>query len=193
MERFDLRGKFHTIEELEATRLRLARKANRRLRALEKAGYDYYAYDVATLYTERTRDSKRFSENKKLKMSKEALVHEIDALLTFLNSKSSTVKGQKTIEDNKISAFRKKGYDVDSPRELFNFFDSAVYNDLANRKGITSDELVDFYLRNKESGTTEDAIYEALEKFRSQEIVGVDELFSETGLSILDERVTNKN
>ena len=94
----DLRGGFYTIEELEALRRKYAKRANQRLLRLERAGLNYYAYDRAMLYLERTRKSKRFSESRGFKGNKQALLRELDSLTTFLNSRTSTVSGQRSIE-----------------------------------------------------------------------------------------------
>ena len=82
---------FKTAAELNAQRLRLARIANRRLRALESAGRDYWAYDRATNYTQRSRGTNRYSQKKEWNGSIEGLKQELEELIAFLNSKTGDV------------------------------------------------------------------------------------------------------
>lgn len=171
------------VTDLQETRLRLAKTANRRLRSLEKAGLDYYAYDVATLYTQSTRGRNRFSESRTALTDIKSLLNEISKLNTFLNSKSSTIRGQRSIQQNKINAFKNKGYSMENPRELYNFFESEQFK---NAKGITSDFLVDYFLRGREKGVDEQELYDALDRFNESETMGADELFNEVGLNILE-------
>lgn len=182
----DTRG--FNLQQLNDLRLTLARKANRRLRALEKANLDYYAYDVATLYTRQTRNSNRFSEKKNMYTNIEAVLNEISRIEQFLNSKSSTVKGQRDIQRRREQAFKDKGYDMSgmTPRQLTNFFESSAFK---NAKGVSSDFLVDYFLRGLEEGVEEETLYKALEEFNESETQGADELFNEVGLSILDAKV----
>lgn len=83
------------------------KKANSRLRRLEKSGYDYYAYDIAKHYINTQLGTQYYSirniedkyDLRLLKMS----------LKRFLSSVSSTVSGQKKLEKKRLKAFEEKG------------------------------------------------------------------------------------
>lgn len=180
----DLRGRFYTINELESMRRKYAKRANQRLLRLERAGMDYYAYDRAMLYLERTRGKNRFSESKKYQGSKQGLLRELDALTTFLGSKSSTVKGQKEIQKARTETFRAKGYSIEQNERLFyNFLSSSAYKKLANSR-IPSDILIEFYTKARDAGKSLGEIYTELDKFAKGAISGVDALFKKFGIKI---------
>ena len=179
----DLRGRFYTIEELEALRRKYAKRANQRLLRLERAGLDYYAYDRAMLYLERTRKTTRFSESKTFKGNKQALLRELDSLTTFLSSRTSTVAGQRSIEREKIKSFENKGYNVGDPRQFFNFLSSSAYKTLANSK-IPSEILIEFLTKSRDAGKSLGQIYGELEKFKTGAVSGVDTLFKKFGISM---------
>lgn len=191
----DLRGEFHTVEELQEIRLKYARIANKRLRALEKADMTVYAYDVATLYTQRTRGTKRFSESRKALENPQSLMREIDQLTTFLNMQTSTVRGQRQLEKQKMRAFEKKlGAEIPDKKEFWNFLSSNVFQQLRHARRGDSNYFVDFYVRAKEKGWNNQKIYDALEQYRKGEIQGIDELFDEAKLSFIkgNKRANNK-
>lgn len=194
----DLRGEFHTVEELQSIRLKYAKIANARLRSLERAGRDVFAYDVATRYTGRTRNSKRFSESKKFSENPRDLMRDIDALTQFLNSQTSTVRGQKKLENEKINNFEKKlGVSIPDKREFWNFLSGSSFQDLRGSRKGDSNYFVDFYVRSKEEGYSLDEINQALDEYRRGEVKGIDELFNQTGLSFIEgntnAKVLNRN
>lgn len=194
----DLRGEFHTVEELQSIRLRYAKIANVRLRSLERAGRDVFAYDVATRYTSRTRNSKRFSESKKFSENPRDLMRDIDVLTQFLNSQTSTIRGQKKLENEKINNFEKKlGVSIPDKREFWNFLSGSSFQDLRGARKGDSNYFVDFYVRSKEVGYSLDEINQALDDYRRGEVKGIDELFNKTGLSFIEgntnAKVLNRN
>ncbi|HBV82331.1 MAG TPA: hypothetical protein DEB74_05965 [Lachnospiraceae bacterium] len=102
---------------LSAALKQYAKKANSRLLRLEKAGYDYYAYDVATSYTMDVFGTNRYSARIKGR-DKHDIREEILSIYQFLNNKTSTVKGQKELERSRIERFVEKGViSEDMPRD----------------------------------------------------------------------------
>lgn len=189
----DLRGEFHTVEELQSIRLKYAKIANARLRSLERAERDVYAYDVATRYTERTRKSKRFSEAKKFSKNPRDLMRDIDALTQFLNSQTSTVRGQKKLENKKINSFEKKlEVTIPNKREFWNFLSGNSFQNLRGARKGDSNYFVDFYVRSKEEGYSLADINKALDEYRRGEVKGIDELFNKTGLSFIEDNTNAK-
>lgn len=177
---------FKTAAELNTERLRLARIANRRLRALEAAGRDYWAYDRAVNYTQRSRGSNRYSQKKEWNGSIEGLKQELEELISFLNSKTSTVSGSKSVENQIITKHKSKGRVLSDPQAYFNFLQSDMYKKLAN-KYISSEKLQDYFDRRVEDGDTQEEIDNALQDFLNDEIHDVSELFEDAGYSLLDE------
>lgn len=77
-------------EELQKENRKLAKLANSRLRALEKAGLDMFAYDRAITYLE-TQGRKRFSSVLAPQSDYKGMVEQLSELVSFINSKTSTV------------------------------------------------------------------------------------------------------
>lgn len=87
--------------ELFALEKVLARRANERMRSLEKAGLESSpAYRQAAAYLE-TKDRKRFSENKLTKS-------ELFALRGFLGSSTSTLRGAREATQRSIDTLRER-------------------------------------------------------------------------------------
>ena len=177
---------FKTAAELNTQRLKLARIANRRLRELEAAGRDYWAYDRATDYTQRSRGSNRYSQKKEWNGTVEGLKQELEELISFLNSKTSTVSGSRALENQIITKHKSKGRTLTDPQSYFNFLQSDMYKKLAN-KYISSEKLQDYFDRRIEDGDSQEVIVNALQEFLDDEIHDVAELFESAGYSLLDE------
>lgn len=136
----------------------LARRANQRLRALERAGYNTAAYRLATFDTQDFNNSNRFSTRVRGR-SDEDLQREYDSIVKFLGWKTSTVSGEKTRRENIIKAFENKGLTIDNPQEFLDFLASEIGQDMmafdsgqtpvavadALRRGRTLDELLYMY------------------------------------------------
>lgn len=195
----DLRGQKYDIEEVRKLRKKLAKRANARLESLEKHGYTKNAYRIATRYTEETRGKKRFSEAMLKKAGIEYLRDEIEALREFLTSKSSTIKGNKEIEKERLEFFRRvrkvdkegkltgMGLEISDSEEFFKFLNSTEYKALAN-KMISSSVLMEFYDSVKESN--DDVKYEellkALEEYRKGKVKSVDDLYEQFDLKFME-------
>ena len=179
---YNFRQKHWTQGELIALRKDMVKTANRRLSSLEKAERDFWAYDYATLYTQRVYGSNRFSA--KSDVSTERVIRDLEELQKFLNSKSSTVGGSKDIDNKILRTFERKGVKVKNPREFFNFLSSSTFKALSNRK-VPSEFLIDYYSRASENGKSEEEIEEELEKYRRGEVDGFDELVEKEGYTLL--------
>lgn len=178
-------GKF-SRGELEALYREMSRRANARLRNLERADRAFWAYDKATIFTQRAYGSNRFPSLKKIgSESDKGLIRVLEEVQTFLSSKSSTVSGSKSIDRKILNTFKRKGVDIKDSKEFFNFLQSEQFKKLSNKK-ISSSFIIDYYTRSSNEGKTNDEIAEELEKFRQGEIKGVDELFKRGGFSIFD-------
>lgn len=117
-----LSGSKHEKEEyteLATYNRKLARLANNRLRALKKAGKDYYAYDSAQAFTTRAFSTTRYKE--KLTNPKDMKL-QILSMQRFLNYETSTVEGQERVEARRRETFRQLYPTIESSdEELDNF------------------------------------------------------------------------
>lgn len=184
--RIDLRRKDIDIEAVRSIRRKLAKRANQRLRVLEKNKLTKNAYRVATYYTQQTRGKDRFSEGKMVKADMRYLKQEILELERFLNSVTSTLTGYKKLEQQRLKVFRDYGLEVKDTQEFFDFLNSEIYKQLAN-KAISSDILQEFYdtVKSKKDAKKEE-IQKALEKFREGNIDTIDELYEEFDLTFME-------
>lgn len=113
-------GSHDSYKFLQEQNRRLAKLANSRLRALEAAGYDMFAYDRAYTYL-KNNDLRRFSTKLASPSNYKGMVYQLQELVTFINAKTSTVAcARKTLNDkmNKISEFTGKEYTESQRRTL---------------------------------------------------------------------------
>ena len=169
---------YHTqknlLPDLNKMRARLAKNANKRLRELEDAGLDFYAYDIVADYLRTHRpetDKVRFSENPKYlevtannKDNLAALKTEITKLQAFLTSESSTVQGQKRIEARRIETFGNwkpkgsranyKGIDLGKQaqtKQFYRFLNSETFKKL--RQTFSSEQIFTAYKNGSRDGS----------------------------------------
>ena len=114
------------------------------------------------------------------------LKQEILELERFLNSVTSTLTGYKELEKQRVRVFRDYGLEVKDTQEFFDFLNSEIYKQLAN-KSISSDILQEFYdtVKSKKDAKKEE-IQKALEKFRGGNIDTIDELYKEFDLTFME-------
>lgn len=114
--------------ELRTQSEKEARRANQRMRALEKAGLTTSnAYRRAQGFTNEILEKRRFSQAKK-KISLDDLIMQFEEIIKFLSDASSTVTGEK---------MRLSGLDKMFPKmnkkekaSMMRFLDSATFQDL---------------------------------------------------------------
>lgn len=92
---------------LEQENRKLANLANRRLRALEKANLDMFAYDRAITYLANS-DRTRFSTKLPSPSNYKAIVEQMQELITFINARTSTVAGARNTLNAKIDMLMKQ-------------------------------------------------------------------------------------
>ena len=190
MKRYDIdfRGDFMTLDELNSIRLRYARIANARLRSLVNSCRAYWAYDVAVSYTQRSRGKNRFNQKKVWSGTKEGLLHELEELQSFLNMKTSTLRGSKAVEQRIVNTFQQShGIDIDriGRSDFFNFLTflntkSSEYN------MIPSEMAIDFYTRSRDDGVKHEAIVNALDEYKKGKIKNLKDLYGEFDLSVIE-------
>lgn len=193
-----------SFDQLLEMRRRLAKRANQRMRRLENTtskvtGESFGTYGAIELVRDYLKShgraaNGRFSENKRpfvggaIKdglMDSNQLISEIFALQSFLRSKSSTVKGQREIERQRINTFESGAWgkryritgDLNRPikfssnKEFYDFLNSAEYKELLTM-GFTSEQLIESYDEAAEDIPPEEiinAMQQALDTFRQSQ------------------------
>lgn len=111
-------GQEEYIELLKYNR-QLVRLSNKRLRALKKAGKDYYAYDSAQNFTESAFGTTRYKENI---TNPNTIKLQILSMQRFLNMKTSTVQGHLAVEENRRNKFREMFPEIESTNDELDGF-----------------------------------------------------------------------
>lgn len=114
-----LEGSEMAYDILRSQNRRLAKLANSRMRALEKAHYDMFAYDRAFTYLQ-NQGKRRFSQVLPRPSDYTGIVNQMQELITFINSRTSTVAGARKSLDkkiDKIQEYTKKDY---TPQQRYN-------------------------------------------------------------------------
>lgn len=203
-----------TAKEYAEWRAALAKRANTRLRALEKSAskitgekytygaYKKYAQDVLNM------DIPRFSESKK-PGNINVMKSEIRQLNQFLNAKSSTIAGNRDIERLRIETFEKgewgrKKFDAEgnplpknrkkikfaSNKEFYDFLTSGILSKKINPY-IDSEKMIELYESAREKGIMHDEIidrmFDAFTEFKNNTAPkSLEYISNKLGLSWLD-------
>lgn len=151
--KIDLRGKYYNIEDLRKLRKSLAKRANERLRQLERKGYERNAYTMAQRYISKTRGEnvKRFNEGLMKSANLERLRSDLEELQAFLNAETSTIKGIKVLEKRRVEFFRnrrdlqsgKESLVISNEKEFWDFISSEEFKSVS--KYASSDKLLELY------------------------------------------------
>lgn len=154
-----------SMEALQAVRCKLAKRANQRMVRLERSAspitgkaYHVGAYDIAQA---ELGERKRFSEKLNYSTDITELKKEIGQLQAFLNAKSSTVVGNKQIEEARIKTLTDLGRDEEGHTPIseatarsagfYDFISSKAYIYLSEKQ-VDSEglqEIYDYYTEKK--------------------------------------------
>lgn len=168
----------HTRNELEARRAQLAKVANSRILALERAKssmtlesfYDAPHFDVVRDYiSNNTTRGRRFSESKTYKKSDFKLKQEITVLEEFLKMQSSTVGGSRRREEKIKGKFRDKELSediVESP-EFWRFLNSETFSNLV-AETLDSEDIIDIIERASDDGQNIEQIVNTFNKWKGR-------------------------
>ena len=174
------KGDTEAYKTLLAENARLAKRANTRMAALEKAGMAYYAYERAAGYLASECDSKRFTTSKKKLVDPYDLAQNILEERTFLRAETSTIRGQKRVRAARVKAFKDIGIELPQGREdnFLRFLGSDAVRQALNtvgRKTALSAELVELlagaYDTAAEKKGVKRYIETLLNKFANGEII----------------------
>lgn len=146
---------------------KLAKRANERLRSLEKHKYIQSAYRIAEKATGK-KNKPRFKEN-----FKNATAHEIEynlrTLQSFLTAESSTLSGMNRIHERSIDTINSRLDVPISDRETFkSFLSSKQFKTL--KKMVDSDELIEDFSSASDEGFSLDEIMSQYQEFLDSNI-----------------------
>ena len=172
----DVYGEQYSTAQLQDIRRRLAKRANNSLRDLSRnsspitgEAYNSYGAAVDALDYLKARNRRYFSESLNLTENRTALKAEIQRLQYFLTRPSHTVKGQREIEQKRISTFEEKGIHFSGNKEFYQFLNSGTFHSLRKAQ-YSSEQLVEDYERAREKGDHDKVVArmeEALQAFRA--------------------------
>lgn len=175
----------YNLAELNKLRRRLAKRANQRMREIERAGYtDAYVYATTMSGYLQPTERTRFYEGTR-QMDLFTLREELNELRWFLNAKTSTVGGIRAFERETSKQFANLKSFKKSPNLFWKYMSSASVKHL-KKMGYSSEELIEFYDFATENRVGYDQIMDALKDFEKGEIDSWDNLYSKVGLSYIE-------
>lgn len=175
----------YNLTELNKLRRRLAKRANQRLREIERSGYtDAYVYSTTMSGYLQPTERTRFYEGAR-QMDLFTLREELNELRWFLNAKTSTVGGIRAFERETSKQFASLPSFQKSPDLFWKYMSSAAVKHLKNM-GYSSEELIEFYDFSSENKVGYEQIMNALKDFEKGEIDSWDELYNKVGLSYIE-------
>lgn len=152
-----VQGSEQSYEILESQYRKLSKIANNRLRLLEKAELDMFAYDRVITYLENQGDS-RFSQEFASSNDFKAMVDQMSELVAFINSKTSTVTGARKALKKKldtIAEFTGKTYTKEQRQNLGRLLGtdsvSTLLRDIRGNSGEVIEALEDIALTSADS------------------------------------------
>lgn len=168
----------HTRTELEARRAQLAKVANSRILALERAKssmtlesfYNAPHFDVVREYiSNNTTGGRRFSESKTYKKSDFKLKQEITVLEEFLKMQSSTVGGSRRREEKIKEKFREKevSEDIVQSPEFWRFLNSETFKNLVSET-LDSEDIIDIIERASDDGQSIEQIVNTFNNWKGR-------------------------
>lgn len=144
----------------------LSQLANQRLKSLEKAKINHFAYAKAEKYNidDMERSKNRFYTGTKFEKGKE-INSQLENVLYFLNAKTSTPTGLKQIYKERIDTFRDKGVNIKEgeEKEFMDFLSSKQFENLS--KYADSNQVIQTYVDARNVGEDVEKINREFENF----------------------------
>ena len=125
------------LTEEQKYRKKLARRLNRNMRALRKAGYTAGAIQEYEDFIEKFYPGRKgISETKSVGSKEMDLKSEISKLENMLSKKSATLRGMNAINRKRINTLKER-FDIEfkSGNEIKNFFESELYEHMKDIYG----------------------------------------------------------
>lgn len=173
--------KVRNYSTLIATYNKLAKRANQRMRELEKkqrktgqnTTYGAYRKAQMALGAKEGEPPKRFKENMKWEDTTHELYKFERAFLQvqeFLGAKTSTLTGLQEIRSKREQAWKEKGIKFDTDEDFYNFLNSDLFKSLSEQ--FDSDTIIEIFDQMKENRTSEDiekALQGIVDHYRQQQ------------------------
>lgn len=160
------RGNPEALQRLQAKNVLMARRANRMLDLLQKAGLTKQAYRAAQTFTNPAYGSTRYSENL---TDVDAMYQQLLSIEHFLSLRTSTIAGSKEVENERISTFRqryKRAQNMTRRQilDFFDFLDDENVSDFIDEEGYYESKysVDDFLYVTNEVGRSKDRIKQAI-------------------------------
>lgn len=146
---------------------RLAKRANQRMRELEKkqrktgqnTTYGAYRKAQLALGAKEGEPPKRFKEHITWADTTHG-VHEFERMFLnvqeFLGAKTSTLTGLQEIKTKREQTWKNKGIKFDTDEDFYNFLNSDLFKSLSEQ--FDSDTIVEIFDQMKENRTSEDTV-----------------------------------
>lgn len=173
----------------------IAGNVNKRMRELEKAGYDYGAYGIVEHFTAVEYGGNRFKTAKKLSNNIDDMYIQNQIGIKFLHEKSSDASYMKVQEMERIKTFIEKGIfpediSIQQARNFLKFLgreESQEFKDAYGNSETVIEMMYDAY--RKKNNTREKmsrAFMEYLLKRGTDDILTFDETMERLGIDIAD-------
>lgn len=160
------RGNPEALQRLQAKNALMARRANKMLDLLQKAGLTKQAYRAAQTFTNPAYGSTRYSENL---TDVDAMYQQLLSIEHFLSLRTSTIAGSKEVENERISTFRqryKRAQNMTRRQilDFFDFLDDENVSDFIDEEGYYESKysVDDFLYVTNEVGRSKDRIKQAI-------------------------------
>lgn len=163
----DARIKSGTIDNATSELRRLSKVANQRLKTLEKSDNKKFAYKNAMEWLNE-KGRTRFYTGRKYKNTME-MREQLKVLTDFLNAKTSTLTGIKSIKNTRIETFEKKlGMAIKSEKDFFDFLSSSQFKNMS--RYADSDQIVEDFVSAMHDNFTVDEIRRAYIEFENSNL-----------------------
>lgn len=160
------RGNPEALQRLQAKSALMARRANKMLDLLQKAGLTKQAYRAAQTFTSPAYGSTRYSENL---TDADAMYQQLLSIEHFLSLRTSTIAGSKEVENERISTFRqryKRAQNMTRRQilDFFDFLDDENVSDFIDEEGYYESKysVDDFLYITNEVGRSKDRVKQAI-------------------------------
>lgn len=191
-----VRGDRASQEALIALNDEIARDVNKRLRELERRGYDYGAYNAPVHFTQTVYDTNRFKKSGQMDGDYYLMRTQSEIGVKFLNMQTSSVFGQKEVEEKRFTSFVDMGIvDPNYSRRKFKNFLKFLSNEesrqVVDSWGTSStmvEVLFDAYNRKENTKKRMTAVFR--EYLNPEDSTNLSDLFDKLGLDMRDYRKT---
>jgi hypothetical protein len=145
----------------------LAKRANQRFRDIEnKAGLSSGAINKARNFLHENYNRDTFKQSKQL--TGVELKENLKALESFYNAKTSTAKGIRQVQKERVKQFHEKGVEIKDTKKFFQFLSSQQFKTLS--KYADSDQIIEDFTSADSEGFSLDTIMQGYEEFLNSDM-----------------------